>query len=554
VLLVAGVSSLLFTGLATAESSGATTSESTVAEGSVAATPDTVAETSIAPATDTMAETSVATPETAEVEILPPDESFAGATLGEWGGRWMQWSVSLPTDVNPGSNTTGEACAYGQDGPVFFLPWAAAEATWDPSYSFDCVVPEGTAIYLTRWATNCSSVEAPPWFGGNEEELRACLEEMAQPLPPDYEVSINGQAVADVDSYRVTTPAFTINVPEDVPDGWSFLPPGVALAMLDIFGFIIAPPPPGEYLINVTSDSVGLTYTVNVTVEAPQIFGPPSSDAAQATEGTVEGAEGTINGLFDVGGGRDLYLKCVGTGSPTIVYLHGGGGVSLNAGQIPSLLSGNNRVCVYDRANVGWSDPAPGPRTLADAVEDLHTLLDVAEVPGPYALLGASLGGDIAFTYAGTHPDDVVGLVLLDSSMPGTGAHEEEFAPPGPSLSEDELRNLWRDDPEQMDFSAWYEQLDAAADNVPAVPALLLVPDEDHNEVPPEFREAAEAYRQLQEDAMALFDPGEVRLVASPHYMEPEIPEEIAAAVREVIGASTGAAEASATSTPTTSM
>ena len=70
------------------------------------------------------------------------------------------------------------------------------------------------------------------------------------------------------------------------------------------------------------------------------------------------------------------------------------------------------------------------------------------------------------------------------------------------------------------------EQLDAAANNVPPVPGLLLIPDEDHNEVPPEFVEAAEAYRVLQEDAMDLFDPGEVRLVASPHYMEPEIPEE----------------------------
>ena len=103
-----------------------------------------------------------------------------------------------------------------------------------------------------------------------------------------------------------------------------------------------------------------------------------------------------------------------------------------------------------------------------------------------------------------------------------------------------------------MDIYASGEQLDAAADNVPAVPALLLIPDEDHTEVPPEFVEAAEAYRELQEDAMDLFDPGEVRLVASPHYMEPEIPEEIAAAVREVIGGP-ASAEASMTSPPTTS-
>ena len=259
-------------------------------------------------------------------------------------------------------------------------------------------------------------------------------------------------------------------------------------------------------------------------------------------------SEDTIDGLFDVGGGRNLYLKCEGTGSPTIVYLHGSGGTSSNAGEIPSLLSDDYRVCVYDRANVGRSDPAEGPLSASDAVEDLHALLATAAVPGPYVLLGASYGGVVTFVYAGTYPDDVAGVVLLDPDVPGGRAWEQEFIPEEFWLPEDS----WRDDPEQMDIYASGEQLDAAADNVPPVPALLLIPDEDHTEVPPEFVEAAEAYSELQEGAMDLFDPGEVRLVASPHYMEPEIPEEIAAAVREVIGASS-AAEASVTSAPTTS-
>jgi hypothetical protein len=136
-------------------------------------------------------------------------------------------------------------------------------------------------------------------------------------------------------------------------------------------------------------------------------------------------------------------------------------------------------------------------------------------------------------------------VVLLDSNMPGGTAWEKEFIPEEYWLPED----AWRDDAEQMDIYASGEQLDAAANNVPAVPALLLIPDEDHSEVPPEFVEAAVAYRVLQEDAMDLFAPGEVRLVASPHYMEPEIPEEIAAAVREVIGAS-AAPGSCATSAP----
>jgi pimeloyl-ACP methyl ester carboxylesterase len=290
-----------------------------------------------------------------------------------------------------------------------------------------------------------------------------------------------------------------------------------------------------------TFAALALTATT-VSVDTPGI-----AQASTSTEPPSDASVNTIEGLFDVGGGRTLYLKCGGTGAPTIIYLHGHGGTSSNAGRIPSLLSDDYRVCVYDRANVGRSDPAEGPRTSADAVEDLHTLLDVAEVPGPYALLGASQGGAIAFTYAGTHPDDVIGLVLLDPAVPGTVAWEREFVPEEYWQPEDG----WRDDPEQIDFHGSDEQLDAAAQSFPVVPAILLIPEE--SEIPPDFGEgAAEAMRQLQQDAMDLFDPGEVRIVDSPHYMEPEIPEEIAAAVREVIGASSSA-EGSVTSAPTTS-
>ena len=90
-----------------------------------------------------------------------------------------------------------------------------------------------------------------------------------------------------------------------------------------------------------------------------------------------------------------------------------------------------------------------------------------------------------------------------------------------------------------------------ATDTVPAVPAILLIPEE--SEAPPEFGEGAtEAYRESQEAAMDLFEPGEVRIVDSPHSMEPEIPAEIAAAVREVIGPAT-ATEGSASPPTTTS-
>jgi hypothetical protein len=98
---------------------------------------------------------------------------------------------------------------------------------------------------------------------------------------------------------------------------------------------------------------------------------------------------------------------------------------------------------------------------------------------------------------------------------------------------------------------SWLGQLDTAAESFPAESAILLTPEEV--EILPGFDVGgAEAVRDLQEDAMDHFDPGEVRLVDAPHDMEPVIPDEIAAAVREVIGASS-AAQASVPSAPTTS-
>src|SRR5215204_7505037 len=83
------------------------------------------------------------------------------------------------------------------------------------------------------------------------------------------------------------------------------------------------------------------------------------------------------------------------------------------------------RVCTYDRpgtvASIGEeilpsrSDPIAQPRTAPEVVAELHTLLQAAEVPGPYVLAGHSLGGFFARLYAATYPDEVVGIVLVDA-------------------------------------------------------------------------------------------------------------------------------------------
>lgn len=128
--------------------------------------------------------------------------------------------------------------------------------------------------------------------------------------------------------------------------------------------------------------------------------------------------------LIDVGGYR-LHLYCTGTarpGSPTVILEAGLGDTSLVWSKVQPGVASFTRVCSYDRTGLGWSDTRPLPRTIGRMVAELHTLLMKADVPGPYVLVGHSLGGLIMQLYAYTYPQQVAGLVLVDS------VHEDELA------------------------------------------------------------------------------------------------------------------------------
>ena len=124
--------------------------------------------------------------------------------------------------------------------------------------------------------------------------------------------------------------------------------------------------------------------------------------------------------LVDVGGHR-LHLHCTGTGSPTVVLEPGQGGVSSDLAWIAPAVAQHTTVCVYDRAGRGWSDATDNPQDGAQIAADLHTLLHRAQVPGPYVLAGHSFGGLYVQAFAAQFPDEVAGLVLLDSTAPKPG-------------------------------------------------------------------------------------------------------------------------------------
>jgi len=124
--------------------------------------------------------------------------------------------------------------------------------------------------------------------------------------------------------------------------------------------------------------------------------------------------------LLDIGGYR-LHINCTGDGDPTVVIDGGAGTWSIFYAHVQKALSGEARVCTYDRAGLGWSDDGPLPRTSARMAEELHLLLHAAGVSPPLLLVGHSLGGYNVRVYQRRYPEEVAGLVLVDA------AHEAQW-------------------------------------------------------------------------------------------------------------------------------
>jgi pimeloyl-ACP methyl ester carboxylesterase len=129
--------------------------------------------------------------------------------------------------------------------------------------------------------------------------------------------------------------------------------------------------------------------------------------------------------LIDIGGHR-LHLRCTGAGSPTVVLEAGGGEMSSNLGRITTAVADHTRVCAYDRAGRGWSEPASTPPSGRQIALDLHTLLQRGGVPGPYVLAGHSFGGLYVRTFVVLYPSEVAGMVLADSTAAHASSHASE--------------------------------------------------------------------------------------------------------------------------------
>ena len=145
--------------------------------------------------------------------------------------------------------------------------------------------------------------------------------------------------------------------------------------------------------------------------------------------------------LIDVGGYR-LHLKCSGSGSPTVILEAGQGGGSDDWDEVMPEVAKHTRVCAYDRAGRGTSDPAPRKlrrfnshtyielRTGQEVVRDLRTLLAKAGEAGPNVIAAHSLGGLYAILYTHQYPNEIVGLVFVDISHPDQTARAAALTTP----------------------------------------------------------------------------------------------------------------------------
>lgn len=322
--------------------------------------------------------------------------------------------------------------------------------------------------------------------------------------------------------------------------------------------------PPTAYQANAVvrgGSGVPIVFPIAVEPEAPhRITGmtfapvplPPGVDLSLVPVGTAPLAAGEVrrsetgrlDGLFDVGG-RQMYLSCVGEGSPAVVLESGMGDPAAPWLGVESAVAGFTRVCSFDRPNTAGSasDPAPKPRDLTDAVDDLRTLLEVAEVPGPYVLVGHSFGGLIVRMFAGEYPEDVGGIVLVDSS------HEEQVARLEAMVTPEQWQEFITLQEQftgafEFDLDASLDQMRLARQETPLPPMPLVVITAGMQVAPGMLPPGwpvevlEQVHGELQVDLASLV-PGGRQVVAerSGHYIHQTEPDLVIAAIRDVVDA-----------------
>ena len=269
--------------------------------------------------------------------------------------------------------------------------------------------------------------------------------------------------------------------------------------------------------------------TTTTPAEVSNTASPTSEDSVSATITTLArsttsapAATDSFAGVVDIGG-RGLYLRCAGSGSPTVIMEGGDEDTSHSYAFAGTSISAVTRTCVYDRANLGQSDPADGPRGLSELVGDLEALLDSAEVEGPYVLVGTSGGGYITAGYAFAHPDEVAGMVFVETPSP--------FIDPPPEIVEltawDHPSNVENRDYLQVEKDAW-----AARTEIGDIPVTVI-----SNDYGPDAEPGTRTNVEDQKGWLVLSPSAKQIVVTTGHAVEEADPQLVIDAILDVVAA-----------------
>jgi pimeloyl-ACP methyl ester carboxylesterase len=251
---------------------------------------------------------------------------------------------------------------------------------------------------------------------------------------------------------------------------------------------------------------------------------------AACTGGGTSSASGTpssatLDTKVDVGG-YSLALSCRGDGSPTIVLEAGYDSSGLDTWfDLMNPLGAISRVCTYDRAGTGVSDPRPkGTITSMSEAGELHALLEAASIPGPYVVVGHSYGGFISRLFAARYRDETAGLVLVDSS------HEDEVQPYRRYYGNDPQRD-WVDGGDPIDIDATVRALRTTARAYGDLP-LVVVQAGTYEDVL-----SVRLWNRTQADLATLSKDAVHVQATGGHFVMNDDPQVIVAAVRAVVEA-----------------
>ena len=251
-------------------------------------------------------------------------------------------------------------------------------------------------------------------------------------------------------------------------------------------------------------------------------------ERARAIAGGLFGEEG-VPGLVDVGGYR-LYLTCEGEGDPAVVLVAGGRGASATWELVQPDVAGFARVCSYDRAGAGKSDPGPDGARAQEIAQELHILLANANVDGPYVLVGHSLGGILARYFARLYPQELVGMVLVDTSHGDPEARLEAVLTP----EERRLLELLRG----LDFTL-PEGLDLTGPDLGDLPLVVLSAGRPEPFLPPDLAKRIDRLRLAMQRELAALSTNSTHIIAqeSGHSIQRDQPELVIDAIQQVVRA-----------------